>query len=218
MYAFKTKVTETFAAVATTHRARASWPIPPDEVCASAEDVLTVGDLQVTTGVILWMGGGRRWAALRASGSGPQSTAIADMRTGDGPMSRMNMRTILGLGAILTIGVGSWGMASTAAQTTPQSYTGQVREITIDQPVLEPEVYAGSLVLAQAGGQEINLAIPAGTSIRRGDQHVHLEALAIGNYVTVQATPFSPARQGNGRDQTWGEIDAYERSPIKSTP
>jgi hypothetical protein len=133
-------------------------------------------------------------------------------------MSRMNMLTILGLGAILTVGVGSWGMASAAAQTTPQSYTGQVREITIDQPVLEPEAYAGSLVLAQAGGQEVNLAIPAGTLIRRGDQHVHLEALSIGNYVTVQATALSPARQGNGRDQTWGEIDAYERSPIKSTP
>jgi hypothetical protein len=133
-------------------------------------------------------------------------------------MSRMNMLTILGLGAILTVGVGSWGMASAAAQTTPQSYTGQVREITIDQPVLGLEAYAGSLVLAQAGGPEVTLAIPAGTSIRRGEHHVHLEALAIGNYVTVQATSLSPARQGNGGDRTWGAIDAYERSPIRSKP
>jgi hypothetical protein len=109
-------------------------------------------------------------------------------------------------------------MASAAAQTTPQSYTGQVRAITIDHPVLEPEAYAGSLVLAQAGGQEVTLAIPSGTSIQRGNQYLHLEALGIGNYVTVQATPLSPARQGNGRDWTWGEIDAYERSSIKSTP
>jgi hypothetical protein len=104
-------------------------------------------------------------------------------------MSRMNRLTILGLGAILTVGVGLWGMASAAAQTTPQSDTGQVREITIDHPALAPNAYAGSLVLAQAGGPEVTLTIPAGTSIQRGDHHVHLEALGIGNYVTVQALP-----------------------------
>jgi hypothetical protein len=102
-------------------------------------------------------------------------------------MSRMNRLTILGLGAILTVGVGSWGMASAASQTTPPSYTGQVRAITIDQPALEPGARAGSLVLAQAGGSEVTLAIPAGTAIQRGDHHTHLEALSVGNYVTVQA-------------------------------
>jgi hypothetical protein len=133
-------------------------------------------------------------------------------------MSRINRLTILGLGAILTVGVGSWGMTSAAAQTTPQSYTGHVREITIDQPALGPEAYAGSLMLAQAGGPDVTLTIPGGTSIQRGNQHVYLEALSIGNYVTVQATPRSPARQGHGRDQTWGEIDAFAHGPIRSTP
>jgi hypothetical protein len=96
----------------------------------------------------------------------------------------------LGLGTLLTIGMGSWGMASAAQQTPVQSYTGQVREVKIDQCGLEPGTCEGSLVLAQARGQEVDLAIPAGTSIQRGDQRVHLEELGVGNYVMVQAAPF----------------------------
>jgi hypothetical protein len=111
-------------------------------------------------------------------------------------MLRMNRLTILGLGAILTVGGGSWGMTSAAAQTTPQSYTGQVREITIDQRGLESEAYAGSLVLAQAGGPEVTLAIPAGTSIQRGDHHVALEQLSVGNYVMLRAVP-RPSQTGD---------------------
>jgi hypothetical protein len=117
-------------------------------------------------------------------------------------MSRINLLTILGLGAILTVGVGSWGMASAASPTTVQSYTGQVSEITIDQRGLEPGTYAGSLVLAQAGGQKINLAIPAGTSIQRGAHHVHLEELSVGNYVMVQAVP----RPGQPGDAFFGVV------------
>jgi hypothetical protein len=60
------------------------------------------------------------------------------------------------------------------------------------------------LVLAQARGQEIDLAIPAGTLIQRGNQRVHLEELGIGNYVMVQATPLFPEDQGSGRNWTWG--------------
>jgi hypothetical protein len=121
-----------------------------------------------------------------------------------------------GLAALLTIGVGAWGMASAAPQAQAQSYTGQVREIKIDQCGLEPGTCAGSLVLAQARGQEVDLAIAAGTTIQRGNERVHLEELGVGNYVMVQATPLSPLPQGNGRDWTWGEIDAYQRSPINS--
>jgi hypothetical protein len=70
-----------------------------------------------------------------------------------------------GIAALLTIGVGAWGMASAAPQAQAQSYTGQVREIKIDQCGLEPGTCAGSLVLAQARGQEVDLAMPAGTTI-----------------------------------------------------
>ena len=123
----------------------------------------------------------------------------------------------LGLAALLTVGVGTWGVASAASQPQAQSYTGQVREIKIDECGLEPGTCAGSLVLAQARGQEVDLAIPAGTTIQRGNQRVHLEELGVGNYVMVQAVPLSPLQQGNGRDWTWDKIDAYERSPINSS-
>jgi hypothetical protein len=124
--------------------------------------------------------------------------------------------TVLGLGAMLMAGAGAWGVASAAPQAQAQSYAGQVREIKIDQCGLEPGTCAGSLVLAQARGQEVDLAIPAGTTMQRRDQRVHLEELGVGNYVTVQAAPLFPAQQGNGRDWTWDEIDAYQRSPINS--
>jgi len=44
--------------------------------------------------------------------------------------------------------------------------------------------------------------------------------LGIGNYVMVQAarqpSDLEDTLQGNGRDWTWGEVDAYQRSPINS--
>ena len=121
-----------------------------------------------------------------------------------------------GLAALLMVGVGTWGVANAAPQGQAQSFTGQVREVKIYQCGLEPGTCAGSLVLAQARGQQIDLAIPAGTTLQRGNQRVHLEELGVGNYVMVQAAPLYPAQQGNGRDWTWDKIDAYERSPIKS--
>ena len=135
-------------------------------------------------------------------------------------MRRKQIQDVLmgiGLAALLTVGVGTWGVASAAPQGQAQSYTGQVREIKIDQCGLEPGTCAGSLVLAQARGQGVDLAVPAGTTIQRGNQRVHLEELGVGNYVMVQAVPLSPLQQGNGRDWTWDKIDAYERSPINSS-
>ena len=64
--------------------------------------------------------------------------------------------TVLGLGAMLMAGAGAWGVASAAPQAQAQSYTGQVREINIDQCGLEPGTCAGSLVLAQARGQQVD--------------------------------------------------------------
>jgi hypothetical protein len=134
-------------------------------------------------------------------------------------MRRQQIQNVLmgfGLATLLTVGAGMWGVANAATDAQAQSYTGQVREISIDQCGLEPGTCAGSLVLAQARGYQIDLAIPAGTTIQRGDQRVHLEELGVGNYVMVQAAPLYPTQQGNGRDWTWDKIDAYERSPINS--
>ena len=97
--------------------------------------------------------------------------------------------TVLGLGTMLVVGAGAWGMAGATPQATAQTYRGQVREITIDQCGLEPGTCEGSLMLAQARGQEVTLTIAAGTTIQRGDERVHLEQLGVGNYVTVQAAP-----------------------------
>jgi hypothetical protein len=114
-------------------------------------------------------------------------------------MRRKQIQGVLmgfGLGALLTVGMGAWGVASADPQAQAQSYTGQVREIKIDQCGLEPGTCAGSLVLAQARGQEVDLAIPAGTTIQRGGERLHLEELGIGNYVMVQARPL-PSETGN---------------------
>jgi hypothetical protein len=117
---------------------------------------------------------------------------------------------------MLLAGTGAWGMAAAAQPAPAQTYRGQVREINIDECGLEPGTCEGSLVLAQARGQEVTLTIPAGTTLQRGNERVHLEELGIGNYVMVQAPPQSSDLQGNGTDWTWGKIDAYERSPINS--
>jgi hypothetical protein len=128
--------------------------------------------------------------------------------------------TVLGLGAMLMAGVGTWGMAAAAQPAPAQTYRGQVREINIDQCGLEPGTCAGSLVLAQARGQQVALAIPAGTTLQRGDERVHLEELGIGNYVMVQAarqpSDLDYTLRDHGRNWTWNEIDAYRRSPIRS--
>jgi hypothetical protein len=105
-------------------------------------------------------------------------------------------------------------MASAAPEAQP--YTGQMESIHIDHCDQQPGTCAGSLVLAQAGDHEVTLTIPAGTTIQRGDERVHLEQLGVGNYVMVQAAPQPSDQQGHGRDWTWGEIDAYEHSPINS--
>jgi hypothetical protein len=123
-------------------------------------------------------------------------------------MRRKHIQGVLmgfGLGALLTVGVGAWEMASAASQTPVQLYTGQVREIKIDQCGLEPGTCAGSLVLAQARGHQVDLAIPAGTSIQRGDQRVHLEELGVGNYVMAQAAPL-PSEAGNPLGFGLGEV------------
>jgi hypothetical protein len=141
--------------------------------------------------------------------------AGADMREGDVKMSWMKVLTMLGLGVMLAVGGVARG-AVAAPQAAVQPYTGQVQSIKIDHCDLQPGTCAGSLVLAQARGQEVTLTIPAGTTMQRGDERVHLEQLGVGNYVTVQAPPVPNPLQGNGRNWTWGQIDAYEHSPINS--
>jgi hypothetical protein len=124
--------------------------------------------------------------------------------------------TVLGLGTMLVLGAGAWGTAAANPEASAQPYTGQVESITIDHCDQQPGTCAGSLVLAPAGGGEVTLTLPAGATIQRGDARVYLEQLGVGNYVTVEAAPSASDLQGNGRNRTWGDIDAYEHSPIDS--
>ena len=124
--------------------------------------------------------------------------------------------TVLGLGTMLVLGAGAWGVAAANPQASAQPYTGQVESIHIDHCDQQASICGGSLVLAPAGGGEVTLTVPAGAMIQRGAERVHLEQLGVGNYVTVQAAPAAGTLQGHGRDWTWGAIDAYEHSPIDS--
>lgn len=100
-------------------------------------------------------------------------------------MSRKTRWMMLGLGVMLAVS----GAAAASPQAPVQAYTGQVEEINIGHCDQQPGTCAGSLVLAETGDQEVTLTIPAGTTIQRGDERVHLEQLGVGNYVSVQAAP-----------------------------
>ena len=117
-------------------------------------------------------------------------------------MARKNIWMMLGLGVLLAVGGVARGAAA-APQAPAQTYTGQVESIKIDHCDLQPGTCEGSLVLAQADDQQVDLAIPEGTVIQRGDERVHLDQLDVGNYVTVQAAPL-PGPTYHGRD---GDID-----------
>jgi hypothetical protein len=106
--------------------------------------------------------------------------------------------TILSLGAVLTVGMGARVMADAAAQAAVQQYAGQVRQIKIDRCSPQPGTCEGSMVLAQARGQEVALAIAPQTPIQRGEQRVYLDELGVGNYVTVWATPLPRGARGLG--------------------
>jgi hypothetical protein len=110
-------------------------------------------------------------------------------------MSRKNIWMMLGLGVMLAVGGVARGAA--AAPQAAQPYTGQVESVKIDHCDLQPGTCEGSLVLAQANDQQVDLAIPAGTLIQRGGARVHLEELGVGNYVMVQAAPL-PGQTAGG--------------------
>ena len=132
-------------------------------------------------------------------------------------MSRKNIWMMLGLGVLLAVGGLAQGAAAaqpyadaspqhwTPEATAPQAaqrYTGQVESIKIDHCDLQPGTCAGSLVLAQANERQVDLAIPAGTTIQRGGERVHLEELGVGNYVTVQARPLPGQTSGGAQFYT----------------
>lgn len=93
------------------------------------------------------------------------------------------------LGVALIIGWGGLGSAGQRQETPVHQYTGQVQSIKIDRCGLQPGTCEGSIVLKLQDAKEVALAIQAGTWIKRGDQLILIDELAVGNYIRAQATP-----------------------------
>jgi hypothetical protein len=104
-------------------------------------------------------------------------------------MRRVNTIVVVLLCTVLFGGWVLWGSAGEPRQAAVKQYRGQIKSIKIDRCGLQPGTCEGSVVLAQAGGPEVSLAILPGTWLRRADQLILIDELAVGNYVAVQATP-----------------------------
>jgi hypothetical protein len=69
----------------------------------------------------------------------------------------------------------------------PQAFEGQIKSIKVDKCGMQPGTCEGSVILAKAGGGEVELAIKPGTWIKRGDQPVTIDELGVGNDVKTEA-------------------------------
>jgi hypothetical protein len=111
-------------------------------------------------------------------------------RRGDPLMNRIaTLIEVAVLGVALIVGWGTTGSAGQHQGTPVRQYTGQVQSIKIDRCGLEPGTCEGSIVLKLQDGREVALAIQPGTWIKRGDQLVLIDELAVGNYLRAQAMP-----------------------------
>jgi hypothetical protein len=104
-------------------------------------------------------------------------------------MRRVNTTVVLLLCTLLFGDWVSWGSAGEPRQAPVKQYRGQIKSIKIDRCGMQPGTCEGSVVLAQPGGQEVSLAILSGTWLKRADQLILIDELAVGNFVIVQATP-----------------------------
>jgi hypothetical protein len=104
-------------------------------------------------------------------------------------MRGVNTTVVVLLCAVLFGGWVSRGSSGESRQTPVKLYRGQIKSVKIDRCGMQPGTCEGSIVLAQAGGPEVTLAILPGTWLKRGDQLVLIDELGMGNYVAVQATP-----------------------------
>jgi hypothetical protein len=104
-------------------------------------------------------------------------------------MRRIDTIVVVLLCTVLFWGWVSWGSAGGPQQAPVKQYRGQIKSIKIDRCGMVPGTCEGSVVLAQAGGPEVTLAILPGTWLKRANQLILIDELAVGNQVTVQATP-----------------------------
>ena len=102
-------------------------------------------------------------------------------------MTRLRIAGILLLCTALSFGLVALAIAGTASKVTAKPFEGQIKSIKIDKCGLQPGTCEGSVILSQANGGEVELAIMPGTWIKRGDQLVTIDELSVGNYVKTEA-------------------------------
>jgi hypothetical protein len=88
---------------------------------------------------------------------------------------------------IVMVGTALIGVAGDGPKLPVKRYEGQIKAIKIDRCGIEPGQCIGSIILAQKGGGEVALGIRPGTWLKRGENFVYIEDLAVGNYVMAEA-------------------------------
>jgi hypothetical protein len=135
---------------------------------------------------------GLRGARADQSCDYPLAWTDADHTDGRGDPLMNRIATLIGVGVLGVTFIVGWGTPGSAGQrqgTPVRQYSGQVQSIKIDRCGLEPGTCEGSIVLKLQDGREVALAIQPGTWIKRGDQLVLIDELAVGNYLRAQAMP-----------------------------
>jgi hypothetical protein len=102
-------------------------------------------------------------------------------------MTRCRIAGLLLLCTVLSFGLVSLAIAGAGSKVISKPFEGQIKSIKIDKCGMQPGSCEGSILLAQAAGGEVELAIKPGTWIKRADQLVTIDELGVGNYVKTEA-------------------------------
>jgi hypothetical protein len=98
------------------------------------------------------------------------------------------MLLMLLLWTAVSLALGSCVTAGSGAAPKGRGYEGQITSIHIDRCGLKPGTCEGSITVATAdGGREVRLAIKPQTWLKRGDQFITIDQLAVGDEVQVEA-------------------------------
>jgi hypothetical protein len=101
-------------------------------------------------------------------------------------MRSITILGVFGLVTLLASGSLLWGEGS-ERQAAVRPWTGHVKAITIDTCGLHPGGCQGTLVLVTDAGEELLVPLMPPLRVERGTQAVTIDAVAVGDYVRVQA-------------------------------
>jgi hypothetical protein len=101
-------------------------------------------------------------------------------------MRSITILSMFGLVALLSAGSLLWG-ETVERQAAVLPWTGHVKAITIHTCGLQPGGCHGTLVLVTDAGEELSVPLRPPLWVERGAQVVTIDAVAVGDYVRVQA-------------------------------